>query len=1280
MAEFQSGETVGVTHGGTGLSSLGSSLQVLRVNAAGNALEFGTLEDLGDIGSIGSTLTAPSNADFTITTAGTGNIILNDLSIIDNTLTTNRSNDDLKINASGSGTVVLENLKVGTSGATVTTILDEDAMGSDSATALATQQSIKAYVDNEVGNVSTTSISQGDSNVTVADSGTGNITIEVDGTDRITTVAATTTTATGHSLVIGAASNSAGGQIKFLEGTDNGTNGVTVQGPSSTADVTVTLPSSAGTLALTSDITFTASSTDTLTNKTFDVEGTGNSISNIDVADLKSGVLDTDLSSVSGSDDTLASAKAIKSYVDSQVTAQDLDFSADDSTVLSIDLDSEVLHFAGGTGISTSVSNNTVTHAIDTGTVVSVSDTQTLTNKTLTSPIIDTGVSGTAILDEDNMSSNSATKLATQQSIKAYVDAEDANIASDTLTFTNKTFDVEGTGNSISNIDVADFKSGVLDTDLSSVSGSDDTLASAKAIKSYVDSQVTAQDLDFATDDSTALNIDLDSETLQFSGGNGINTRGSNNTVTIDIDTGTVVTLSDSQTLTNKVLTNPTINAFSGTGNGSITGTLSIDNTTTDDSLLITSTEDSNTAAPVITLKRNSGSPADADYLGRINFKGENDADQGVTYARLSGKIIDASDGTEDGAIEISTMKEGTTTITARFRSDKLQILNGTEIDVDGAGTFAGAVTATSLVTNDIVSNGSNAELTVASSGTGDIILDAGGDVIVDVDNADLILKDDGIEFGRLSRVTADFVIKASAQDKDLVFKGNDGGATVTALTLDMSDAGAATFNSTLVATHITATSVTTNDIVSNGSNANINLTPAGTGTVAITTDATVGDDLSLVSDAAVLNFGSDSEIKLTHVHDTGLLLTDSGGTPTLQLHDANESIASDGSKVIITSGGTTFNLPTADGTSGQALVTDGAGTLSFDTVSSGAVSDDTLVTVRNNKNLNASARTIDSFNTTFTDSAWYMLVQNDLVNEVVSTQCFAVSNNDTASFISASRGIESAGGSNMPTLTTDVSNTMVRLRAAGSSAECKTSFYKIPLSSANTADATRGNTVTTSNTDVDSASESIDTFAHATYRGAKYFISIDNDSKTEVDTIEALVVHDGSNAFITSYGGARTGNNDLLTLTADIVSDNVVVSAAGLEPNLNLTIHKILLKDNMTAESNTNQKAFASVTVSSSATAIDTFDLDDANGAVYYIVSKNATEGSFAISEVFAAAAPGVPSVAEGPQVSTKSTPLIEFSAAFDTATENSFELFASSTAGGSTTVSGYRISALAG
>ena len=585
MAEFQSGETVAVSHGGTGLSSIGSSLQVLRVNAAGNALEFGTLEDLGDIGSIGSTLTAPSNADFTITTAGTGNIVLNDLTISDNSISTNRSNDDLNINASGSGTVVLENLKVGTSGATVTTILDEDAMGSDSATSLATQQSIKAYVDTQDANI--------------------------------------------------------------------------------------------------------ASDTLTFTNKTFDVEGTGNSISNIDVADLKSGVLDTDLSSVSGSDDTLASAKAIKSYVDSQLTASDLDFSTDDSTALSIALSTESLQFSGGSGISTRGSANTVTIDIDTGTVVTLTDSQTLTNKVLTSATLNSGVSGTAVLDEDNFASNSATQIATQQSIKAYVDAEDANIASDTLTFTNKTFDVEGTGNSISNIDVSDFKAAAITTESEGIGSNDNdtSLPTSAAVKDYVDTQITAEDLDFSADDSTVLSIDLDSEVLHFAGGNGISTSVSNNTVTHAIDTGTVVTLADSQTLTNKVLTNPTINAFSGTGNGSITGTLSIDNTTTGDSLLITSTEDSNSAAPVITLKRNSGSPADADYLGRINFKGENDADQAVTYARISGKILDSSDGTEDGKLYLQTKVNGSDTNVAVIDSSGLTVTSGQMTSEGGAAT-----------------------------------------------------------------------------------------------------------------------------------------------------------------------------------------------------------------------------------------------------------------------------------------------------------------------------------------------------------------------------------------------------------------------------------------------------------------------------------------------------------------------------------------------------------------------------------------------------------------
>jgi len=245
--------------------------------------------------------------------------------------------------------------------------------------------------------------------------------------------------------------------------------------------------------------------------------------------------VDTDLNAVSGSDDTLASAKAIKTYVDAQVTVQDLDFSGDSGGSQTIDLDSQSLTLTGGTGIDTTGSAQTMTFAID-NTVATLTDTQTLSAKTLTSPVLDTSISGSAFLDEDDMASNSATKLASQQSIKAYVDATVTNenldfqadsggpleidLDSETLTLTGgtgidtvganngvtfsinntvatltgsqtltgKTIDVDN--NTVSNIEVDNLKSGVLDTALASVSSNDDTLASAKAIKAYVDTQV----------------------------------------------------------------------------------------------------------------------------------------------------------------------------------------------------------------------------------------------------------------------------------------------------------------------------------------------------------------------------------------------------------------------------------------------------------------------------------------------------------------------------------------------------------------------------------------------------------------------------------------------------------------------------------------------------------------------------------------------------------------------------------------------------------------------
>ena len=138
--------------------------------------------------------------------------------------------------------------------------------------------------------------------------------------------------------------------------------------------------------------------------------------------------------------------------------------------------------------------------ALQSNSFTSLTGTETLTNKTLTSPtltsaVLNTAVSGSAVLDEDDMNSNSATKLATQQSIKA-----------------------------------------------------------------YVDSTVTQEDLDIAADSGSNIAIDLDGETLTLAGGTGIGSVASGNSVTFNIDS-TVTTLTGTQTLTNKTLTSPTINS-----------------------------------------------------------------------------------------------------------------------------------------------------------------------------------------------------------------------------------------------------------------------------------------------------------------------------------------------------------------------------------------------------------------------------------------------------------------------------------------------------------------------------------------------------------------------------------------------------------------------------------------------------------------------------------------------------------------------------------------------
>jgi hypothetical protein len=109
---------------------------------------------------------------------------------------------------------------------------------------------------------------------------------------------------------------------------------------------------------------------------------------------------------------------------------------------------------------------------------------------------------------------------------------------------------------------------------------------------------------------------------------------------------------------------------------------LMIANTTTDDSFVIETTEDTSTAAPVICLQRYSSSPDDGDYLGQIKFKGENDASQDIVYAKITAKTSDVTDTTEDGLIEFALKKAGSNNIGMRLTSTQLKLLNGTSLDM----------------------------------------------------------------------------------------------------------------------------------------------------------------------------------------------------------------------------------------------------------------------------------------------------------------------------------------------------------------------------------------------------------------------------------------------------------------------------------------------------------------------------------------------------------------------------------------------------------------------
>ena len=332
------------------------------------------------------------------------------------------------------------------------------------------------------------------------------------------------------------------------------------------------------------------------------------------------------------------------------------------------------------------------------------------------------GATVTGIKDEDDMSSNSATKLATQQSIKAYVDA-----------------------------------------------------------------QLTAEDLDFQADSGGALAIDLDSETLTFTGGTGIDTSGSGNTVTFAIDS-TVTTLTGSQTLTNKTLTTPIIAEIDNTSNitldagGDIildadganiifkdagTSILDIANNSSDVELTV-STADKNFA-----IKGTDGSSAITALDIDMALAGK---------ATFSGDVVVTGDLTVTGDdITMGTNTSGHIMVADGTNFNPVAVSGDVTISSAGAVTIANSAVETAMLNANVIT-GQTAETSLDSSNDTLLIHDASASAFVKTTLASIssalggitdVVADDSPQLGGDLDVNGNDIVSTSNGNIDILPNGS---------------------------------------------------------------------------------------------------------------------------------------------------------------------------------------------------------------------------------------------------------------------------------------------------------------------------------------------------------------------------------------------------------------------------------------------------------------------------------------------------------------------------